>query len=150
MKSLLKRIRNRCSPRNPIAKAGYIVLFLLVFLLGELVTVQARINSSHGILARKDTFTAPRLAVAVHQIENTTVFRVNFTNGTASPVTIRLKNEKGELLFREVVNEPVYIRKFNMAALPDAHYYFELQNKEESQVKEIVLQTTSTRNLVIQ
>jgi hypothetical protein len=93
MKSLLKRIMNRCSPRNPIAKAGYVVLFLLVLLLGELVTVQARINPSHDVMAMADTFTSSHLAVAVYQIENTTRFRVNFINSTAFPVTIQLKNE---------------------------------------------------------
>jgi hypothetical protein len=143
----LKRIATRCAPSNAILKSGYALL--LALLLSDPATVKARAKLTHDSLAVATAFPSPHLDVAVFQVYKTAQFRVHFTHDHSSSVRLRLKDVNGVLLYDEVVTRSSYIRKFDLSALPDARYYFELQTSQERQVKEILLQTSATRTLVV-
>jgi hypothetical protein len=84
----------------------------------------------------------------VYQVYNTPALRVQFAHGAAN-VILRLENEQGELLYREVVHQPLYVRKFDLSQLPDARYYVVLQAGRQRQVKEVHVRTHASRSLTV-
>ncbi len=133
--------------RTPAARWGHALLAVL--LLAAPATLPARTPEPRPLAAPAPASPSPRPDLIVYQVYNTPALRVQFAHRAATPVTLRLENEQGELLYREVVNRPLYVRKFDLSGLPDARYYVVLQAGRERQVKEVLIRTRATRSLTV-
>ncbi len=147
-----KRAVARCARRTPAVKWGHALLAAL--LLTAPATLDARNPEPRPVAAPSRPVPAlasplPRMNLIVYQVHNTPALRIHFALGADTPVTLRLENEQGELLYREVVARPSYVRKFDLSELPDARYYVVLQARGERLVKEVQVSTHSTRNLTV-
>ncbi len=96
-----------------------------------------------------DSYKPASLQVAVYQVENTTKFKLHFENSASRPVTLTLKNAANQVVHREVVSSPKYIRKFELGNIQDGTYTFEISNSQERITKEIQLQTLAARSLQV-
>jgi hypothetical protein len=92
---------------------------------------------------------AAGLLATVYRVYDTPKVIVLLRQRAGSTVMVRLEDGEGHLLFREVVSDQEYIRKFDLSGLPDAHYYVRLETGEGQLVKEITVQTQFTRQLVV-
>ncbi len=144
----LKRAVARCARRTPAAQWGHALLAAL--LLTAPATLNARNPEPRNTAAPVPASPAPRMDLIVYQVYNTPALRIQFAQGTGAPVTLRLENEQGELLYREVVNRHLYVRKFDLSELPDARYYVVLQAKGERLIKQVQVSTRATRSLIVQ
>ncbi|MBD0255465.1 MAG: hypothetical protein ICV83_07070 [Cytophagales bacterium] len=150
-----KRAVARCARRTPAAKWGHALLAAL--LLAAPATLDARNPEPRPVSAPGRPAPAlaspspsPRMDLIVYQVYNTPALRVQFAHGADTPVTLRLENEQGQLLYREVVARPLYVRKFDLSELPDARYYVVLQARGQRMVKQVQVSTRATRNLIVQ
>jgi hypothetical protein len=142
-----KRAVARCARRTPAAKWGHALLAAL--LLAAPATLDARNPEPRNAAATAPASPSPRMDLIVYQVYNTPALRIQFAQGTDTPVTLRLENEQGVLLYREVVSRPLYVRKFDLSELPDARYYVVLQAKGERLVKQVQVSTRFTRSLTV-
>ncbi len=152
MKFSCNRTVARCKRRTPAAKWGHALLAAL--LLGTPATVAAGNPEPCHTPARDNPAVAPAspspsVDLVVFQVYNTATLRVHFAQRAATPVTLRLENERGTVLYREIVRGSVYVRKFDLSDLPDARYYVVLQAGGERQVKEVLIRTQATRSLTV-
>ena len=88
--------------------------------------------------AKKKTF-----AVGMYQTVNTTKMNLMVEKSGANKVYVMLKNEKGEVLYSEMIGkkDAKYWRKFDMSELQDGNYVFEITSGNEKIVKEVNLST---------
>lgn len=147
MRFTSKRAAARCARRTPAARWGHALLAAL--LLAVPATTDARTPEPRPFAAPAPASPSPRPDLIVYQVYHTPALRVQFANHAATPVTLRLENEQGALLYREVVNRPLYVRKFDLSELPDARYYVVLQAGRERQVKEVLVRIRATRSLTV-
>jgi hypothetical protein len=143
----LKRAVARRARRTPAVTWGHALLAAL--LLAAPATLGARNPEPRHAAAPAPASPAPRMDLIVYQVYNMPALRIQFAHSADAPVTLRLENEQGELLYREVVNRPLYVRKFDLSELPDARYYVVLQAKGKNLVKEVQVSTRSTRSLTV-
>ena len=143
----LKRTVVRCARRTPAAKWGHALLAAL--LLTAPATLEARNPEPRPVAAPAPASPAPRMDLIAYQVYKTPALRIQFAQGMDTPVTLRLENERGELLYREVVSQPLYVRKFDLSELPDARYYVVLQAKGARLVKQVQVSTHATRSLIV-
>ena len=146
MKSLWMRTA-RCARRYPFVQSASALL--LAILLHAPAPVQARTTPTTDSPAVTHASDFPGFSATVFPVYRTTKCKVIFTRGNAACVTIRLKNEAGQVLFTQVVTEPTYLRQFDLSKLPNARYYFELETLRERYVKEIWLEAKASRTLIV-
>jgi hypothetical protein len=134
---------SRCALRYPVVAFAFALPALLL-------SAPARAHTTPGHDSRSVARApATGLKAPVYQVYNAPKGIVLFRQRAGSTVTVRLEDNEGHLLFREVVSDPEYTRQFDRSGLPDAHYYVRLETAEEHLVKEITVQTQFTRRLVV-
>lgn len=81
--------------------------------------------------------------VGMYRVVNTMKVNVTISKEQGNWVEIRIKNEKSETIYVEVVNRKAkqFAKKFDLEGLEDGKYRFEITNGKETIVKEINLQT---------
>jgi hypothetical protein len=121
---------------------------LLMSLSSAPASVEARTTPPRDAYAAADLPASPHFAARVFAVYGTAKCKVVFTRG-ASAVTVRLKDQSGQVLYEEVVTAPSYSRRFDLSELPNASYFFELQTPEERYVKAIQLNTQAARTLAV-
>ncbi|WP_337041969.1 hypothetical protein [Emticicia sp. 17c] len=113
-------------------------------------------NSALALVAGLFTFSsvlATELAegktfdVGMYRVNNTMKINVMIAKEQGNWVEIRLKNEKNETIYVEVVNRKTtqFAKKFDLQGLEDGKYRFEISNGKETIVKEVSLLTNSPR-----
>jgi hypothetical protein len=145
MKFSWMRAAARYARRHSFVSAAAL---LLTGLPSAPASVQARTTPPRDTYAAADLPASPHFAARVFVVYGTAKCKVVFTRG-ASAVTVRLKNQSGQVLHEEVVTAPSYSRRFDLSALPDARYFFELQTPEERYVRAIQLDTHASRTLAV-
>ena len=93
--------------------------------------------------------------VGMYRIQNTMNMNLILYKEAGEVVTVRLKNQKGEVLHQEVLGKKTrkYARPFNFSDTQDGRYVLEISNGEEMVWKDIKLSTQDiveapTRTLV--
>ena len=83
------------------------------------------------------------LAVGMYQIDNTMKMNLAVKNNSKRAVTIVLKNAEGEEIYSEIVgkNYASYKRAFDMVALGDGNYRFEISNGTNTITKAVSIST---------
>jgi hypothetical protein len=145
MKFLWMRTAARYARRQSLVSAAAL---LLTGLPSAPASVPARTTPAGDVYAAADLPASPHFAARVFAVYGTAKCKVVFTRG-ASAVTVRLKNQSGQVLYEEVVTAPSYSRRFDLSELPDARYFFELQTPEERYVRVIKLDTQASRTLAV-
>src|SRR6218665_19273 len=81
--------------------------------------------------------------VGMYRVVNTMKINVMIAKEEGNWVEIRLKNDKNETIYVEVVNRKAkqFAKKFDLQGLEDGKYRFEISNGKETVTKEINLQT---------
>lgn len=70
----------------------------------------------------------PSISIRKSQGEKQTLVRVaNLTTGSA---VLRLKDAQGRVLHREAIKGNAYMKKYNLASLPEGEYTFEVRSAE--------------------
>ena len=92
------------------------------------------------------------LTVIAYQVPETTKFKVHFQNPSGERVRIVLKNDRHESVYAEDVTNTKrgYIRKFDMKDMADGTYRFEVSSGQQKVTREIGLQTTLARSVLVQ
>lgn len=89
------------------------------------------------------------LRANVYPLRNSLKFRMHYENPQGGPVTLRIRNEKGQVEYEETVrNVPKYCRDFNLSALSDGTYTFEVSCRKEQCKQSYVIQTRNDRLVV--
>lgn len=85
--------------------------------------------------------------VGMYRVMNTMKINVIIAKEQSNWVEIRLKNDKNETIYVEVVNRKTkqFAKKFNLEGLEDGTYRFEITNGKETVVKEVNVQTNSPK-----
>ena len=93
--------------------------------------------------------------VGMYRIQNTMNMNLILYKEAGEVVTVRLKNQKGEVMYQEVLGKKTrkYARPFNFSDIQDGRYSLEISNGEEMVRKDIKLSTqdiveTPARTLV--
>lgn len=93
--------------------------------------------------------------VGMYRVQNTMNMKLILYKEAGEVVTVRLKNQKGELMYQEVLgkNTRKYARPFNFLDTPDGRYTVEISSGKEVLRKDIKLSTqgiveTPARTLV--
>jgi hypothetical protein len=93
--------------------------------------------------------------VGMYRVQNTMNMKLILYKEAGEVVTVRLKNQKGEVLHEEVLGKKTqkYARPFNFSDSQDGRYTLEISNGEEVVRKDIKLSTkdiveTPARTLV--
>jgi hypothetical protein len=81
--------------------------------------------------------------VGMYRVQNTLNMKLLLCKEAGEVVTVRLKNQKGEVLHEEVLGKKTrkYARPFNFSESQDGRYTLEISNGEEMVRKEIKLST---------
>ena len=85
--------------------------------------------------------------VGMYRVQNTMNMKLILYKEVGEVVTIRLRNQKGEVLHEEVLGKKTkkYARPFNFSDSEDGRYTLEISNRDEILRKDIKL---STRDIV--
>ena len=93
--------------------------------------------------------------VGMYRVQNSLNMKLILHKGGGEVVTVRLKNQKGEVMYQEVLGKKTrkYARPFNFSDTQDGRYSLEISNGEEMVRKDIKLSTqdiveTPARTLV--
>ena len=93
--------------------------------------------------------------VGMYRIQNTMNMNLILYKEAGEVVTVRLKNQKGEVMYQEVLGKKTrkYARPFNFSDTQDGRYTLEISNGEKVLRKDIKLSTqdiveTPVRTLV--
>lgn len=93
--------------------------------------------------------------VGMYRVQNTMNMNLILYKEAGEVVTVRLKNQKGEVMYQEVLGKKTrkYARPFNFSDSQDGRYTVEISNGEEILRKDIKLSThdiveTPARTLV--
>jgi len=81
--------------------------------------------------------------VGMYRVLNTMKINLTIAKSEGNWIEIRLKNDKNETIYVEVVNKKAkqFAKKFDLQGLEDGKYRFEISNGKEVVVKEVNLQT---------
>lgn len=81
--------------------------------------------------------------VGMYRVVNTMKINLTIAKEQGNWVEIRIKNEKNETIYVEIVNRKTtqFAKKFDLQSLEDGKYRFEISNGKETVTKEINLQT---------
>lgn len=81
--------------------------------------------------------------VGMYRVVNTMKINLTIAKEQGNWVEIRIKNEKSETIYVEVINRKTtqFAKKFDLQSLEDGKYRFEISNGKETVTKEINLQT---------
>ncbi len=81
--------------------------------------------------------------VGMYRVQNTLNMKLLLYKEAGEVVTVRLKNQKGEVLHEEVLGKKTrkYARPFNFSESQDGRYTLEISNGEEMVRKDIKLST---------
>jgi len=90
------------------------------------------------------------LMVLAYQIPGTPKVKVHIHNLNGDKLSLRLKDANGNVIYTEIVSTANYIRRFNLEALPDGNYVFEVGNGAQRIQKFVDLQTVTARNMQVQ
>ena len=93
--------------------------------------------------------------VGMYRVQNSLNMKLILHKEVGEVVTVRLKNQKGEVMYQEVLGKKTrkYARPFNFSDTQDGRYSLEISNGEEMVRKDIKLSTqdiveTPARTLV--
>lgn len=93
--------------------------------------------------------------VGMYRVQNSLNMKLILHKEAGEVVTVRLKNQKGEVMYQEVLGKKTrkYARPFNFSDTQDGRYSLEISNGEEMVRKDIKLSTqdiveTPARTLV--
>ncbi|SOE19715.1 hypothetical protein SAMN06298216_0219 [Spirosomataceae bacterium TFI 002] len=94
---------------------------------------------------------ASNFEVGMYSINNSSKVRILLEKDKGTNLTISLKNEKGEVIFKEFVNQKStsYNKYFNLSNLADGKYTFVIDNGSEKIMKVVETETTTNRKLEI-
>lgn len=91
----------------------------------QILVAVALLLASNGVIAGDAD---PNISIREAQGEKQTLVRVaNLSTGTA---VLRLKDAKGRVLHREAIKGSTYMKKYNLASLPEGEYTVEVRSAE--------------------
>jgi len=89
---------------------------------------------------------AASLESAVFQLPDSMKFKAIVANPQSSKLIITIRNEKDEVVYSETIrNQKGYIRTFDLSAMTDGEYTFEIASNSQSQKKSFRIETTLAR-----
>lgn len=81
--------------------------------------------------------------IGMYNIKNTSKIRLMLAKAKGDVITVKLLNEKGDVLHKEAVrkNSTLYKTNFELDGLEDGIYQFEIENSNEKIVREVTVST---------
>ncbi|GAB2788169.1 hypothetical protein GCM10027275_36220 [Rhabdobacter roseus] len=89
--------------------------------------------------------------MALYRISNTSKVSLALVRHVEEPMTIRLVDERGKVLYRETLSkkQQQYKRNFNLKDVENGTYYFEFKSGEETFRKRLELSTPTQQLIAI-
>lgn len=100
----------------------------------------------------KETAGAVAFDAALYKIGDTNKVRLSVDKNANERLRVVLKDKAGKIYYSEVFNErdTKYRRVFNLDEMSDGTYYFELSHKKDKKVKEVNIESTSSKMISLQ
>jgi hypothetical protein len=73
-----------------------------------------------------------RLQAMVNQMENSLKFRVQFEEYSSKPVRVLVQEQKGKIIFSELIYKPKYIGRFDLSDVKEGTYHFIITSDTET------------------
>lgn len=89
---------------------------------------------------------------ALYKIGDSNKVRLSVDKNANERLRVVLKDKAGKIYYSEVFNErdTKYRRVFNLDEMGDGTYYFELSHKKDKKVKEVNIESTSSKMISLQ
>lgn len=89
---------------------------------------------------------------ALYKVGDTNKVRLSVDKNPNERLRVVLKDKAGKIYYSEVFNEreTKYRRVFNLDEMTDGTYYFELSHKKDKKVKEVNIESTSSKMISLQ
>ncbi|MGV3600759.1 MAG: hypothetical protein ACO1N1_06105 [Dyadobacter fermentans] len=89
---------------------------------------------------------------ALYKISDTNKVRLSVDKSKNERLRVVLKDKAGRIYYSEVYNErdTKYRRIFNLDEMGDGTYYFELSHKKDKKVKEVNIESSSSKMISLQ
>jgi len=89
---------------------------------------------------------------ALYKISDTNKVRLSVDKSQNERLRVVLKDKAGRIYYSEVYNErdTKYRRIFNLDEMGDGTYYFELSHKKDKKVKEVNIESSSSKMISLQ
>ena len=89
---------------------------------------------------------------ALYKVGDTNKVRLSVDKNPNERLRVVLKDKAGKIYYSEVFNEreTKYRRVFNLDEMTDGTYYFELSHKKDKKVKEVSIESTSSKMISLQ
>ncbi|GAB2795760.1 hypothetical protein GCM10027275_46230 [Rhabdobacter roseus] len=90
--------------------------------------------------------------MGMYRIAGTSKVNLTLVRSTDSPLSIRLVDENGKVLYRETLGkaQPQYKRSFDLGQVENGTYYFEFKSGRETFRKRVELSTPTEQLIEIQ
>lgn len=100
----------------------------------------------------KETASAVAFDAALYKIGDSNKVRLSVDKNANERLRVVLKDKAGKIYYSEVFNEhdTKYRRVFNLDEMSDGTYYFELSHKKDKKVKEVNIESTSSKMISLQ
>lgn len=102
--------------------------------------------------AKKEAAEAVTFDAALYKINDTNKVRLSVDKAENERLRVVLKDKAGKIYYSEVFNQhdSKYRRVFNLDEMGDGTYYFELIQKKSKLVKEVNIESTSSKMISLQ
>lgn len=89
---------------------------------------------------------------ALYKIGDSNKVRLSVDKNANERLRVVLKDKAGKIYYSEVFNQrdTKYRRVFNLDEMGDGTYYFELSHKKDKKVKEVNIESTSSKMISLQ
>lgn len=89
---------------------------------------------------------------ALYKIGDSNKVRLSVDKNANERLRVVLKDKAGKIYYSEVFNErdTKYRRVFNLDEMGDGTYYFELSHRKDKKVKEVSIESTSSKMISLQ
>ncbi|WP_353717738.1 hypothetical protein [Dyadobacter sp. 676] len=100
----------------------------------------------------KETARVMSFDAALYKISDTNKVKLSVDKKENERLRVVLKDKAGKIYYSEVFNErdTKYRRVFNLDEMSDGTYYFELSHKKDKLVKEVNIESTSSKMISLQ
>ncbi len=111
---------------------------LAIVLLASATTFAATIEDDKKSVKQPTSFD-----IGMYNVKNTSKIRLMLAKAKGDVITVKLLNEKGDVLHKEVVakNSTLYKTNFELDGLEDGTYQFEIESSNEKVVREVTVST---------
>jgi hypothetical protein len=111
---------------------------LAIVLLASATTFAATTEDDKKTVKQPETF-----EIGMYNVKNTSKIRLMLEKAKGDVLVIKLRNETGDVLHKEVVNKrsTFYSTNFQLDGLEDGNYQFEIESNNEKVVREVTVST---------